>query len=124
MRRALVILAATLALLALAAAGVAFARGDGVGVGSLFGDRMIRAEVVESDGAVFDLYRGRLAAAALDSVTVREADGHVDTVPIVATTRITLGGTPTGVAALRRGMRLTIVRPSNGAATIVQALRH
>lgn len=122
MRRALVILAAGSLVLALAATAFAFARGDVVA--SLFGERMIRAEVVQADGSVFDIYRGRLVVAALDSVTVREADGHVDVVPLAATTRITLGGAATGVAALRRGMRVTVVRPSNAAATIVQVLRH
>jgi hypothetical protein len=121
MRRPLVILALLLAALTLAAAGFGFARA--AGLPDLFGNKMIRAEVVESDGSVYDLYRGRLAAADAASVTVREADGHVDVVPVNDTTRVTFLGAPVSVTQLRRGMRVTVVRPSNGPALVVQALR-
>jgi hypothetical protein len=121
MRRSLLILAVVLAVLVAAAAAFAVARSGPIG--TIFGARMIRAEVVERDGSVYDLYRGQLVAVSPASVTVQEADGHVDTIPISVTTRVTMNGRPATRLALRRATQATVVRPSGGTAILVQARR-
>jgi hypothetical protein len=119
MRRSFVVTLLAAAVLVVAAGAFAFARANPIG--DLFGPRMIRAEVVERDGSVFDLYRGTLVGVTPASVTVQEADGHVDTVPMNAATRVTLNGRIVPRRALRRATQATVIRPSGGAATLVQA---
>jgi hypothetical protein len=115
MRRMLLVPLA--ALLVLVAASAAFAVGRATGIGQIFGGRMIRAEVVERDGSVFDLYRGRILAVGSASITVREADGRSDTIPLAPSTRVTGRTVRLG---LRRGLYVTVVRRSGGPALVVQ----
>ena len=113
MRRLLLI--ALVVVLLLVAASAAFAVGRAGGIARIFGARMIRAEVVERNGAVFDLYRGRVVAASTVSLTVREADGHIDTVPLSPATRVTGRST----RRLRPGLYVTVIRRSGRPALIV-----
>jgi hypothetical protein len=88
----------------------------------LFGPRMVRAEVVMNDGSDYLVDRGRLTAIAGSSLTVREPDRTV-TVSAAPSAQVTINGVTAQLAALRRGMRVTLVRLGNGPATIVQAQR-
>ncbi|MFN2629911.1 MAG: hypothetical protein ABR569_14960 [Gaiellaceae bacterium] len=97
--------------------------GSGSLAAFLFGPRMMRAEVVMKDGSDYLADRGRISSVAAGSLTLREADGRLVTVQVSPSAQVTLGGVPTTVAALRRGLRATVVRESNGPATIVQAQR-
>lgn len=97
--------------------------GSGSLAAFLFGPRMMRAEVVMKDGSDYLADRGRITSVAGGSLTLREADGRLVTVQVSPSAQVTLGGVPTTVAALHRGLRATVVRGSNGPATFVQAQR-
>jgi riboflavin synthase alpha subunit len=89
---------------------------------SVFGQRTIRAEVLglAADGSVQDVRidRGTTRAVTPTSLTISELDGTSVTVDLSASTSVT--GRIFSTAQLRRGMRVTVVRPANGAASIVQ----
>ena len=92
-------------------------------INELFGPSMIRAEVVDQNGANgtqdYRLDRGIVTAATPAQITLKEADGTVQTIPLASTTRLS-GLGRLGLAALvRRSMQVLVVRPANGAATEV-----
>lgn len=89
----------------------------------LFGDRLIRAEVILLDGAVRDmrLDHGQIVAVRRRVIRLHEADGRIVALPVAAGARITLDGRRAPWAWLRPGMTATLVRSGNGAATIVEA---
>jgi hypothetical protein len=94
-------------------ASLAVAAGGGGGpLGFLFGNQLVRAEVVLRDGSVYDVYRGRLGASRQGSLLLREPGGQLDTFQLDASTRI-VGGQPA------RGLRATVVRLSNGPVKLV-----
>lgn len=90
----------------------------------LFGQRLIRAEVVVrgtgNTTGDYLLDRGVVTAIAPDSLTLREQDGKVQTIPLAATTQVTGLRRFTVVAALRKNLHVLVVRPANGAASLVQ----
>jgi hypothetical protein len=115
MRRRFAILA--IALLALNAffwiASLAVAAGGGGGpLGFLFGNQLVRAEVVLRDGSVYDVYRGRIGFTNGGAFTLREPDGRIDRFQLDASTRV-VGGQPA------RGLRATVVTLSNGPVKLV-----
>jgi hypothetical protein len=92
--------------------------------GFLFGPQLMRAEVVLTDGSDYLIDRGRLMTnASVDSVTLREADGRVVTIPVSPSAEVTLGARTVPLQRLRRGMLVTTVRPGEAPATIVVARR-
>jgi hypothetical protein len=94
----------------------------GAAVSNVFGQRTIRAEVLglAADGSVQDVRidRGTIRAVTPASLTISELDGTSVTLDLSASTSVT--GRVFSTAQLRRGMRVTVVRPANGAASIVQ----
>ncbi len=85
-----------------------------------FGPRMIRAEVlVGGAGGVqdFRIDRGRIASTAAGSVTLRERDGTLVTIQIAANARVVPG---LGVASLRPGVRVVVIRRANSPAHLIQ----
>ena len=95
-------------------------------INQLFGQRMIRAEVVLSGTGTnptddFRIDRGVVIAATASTLTLREADGTVQAIPVASSTRLQGAGKRLGLAVLaRRGAHVLVVRPANGAATSVQ----
>jgi hypothetical protein len=93
--------------------------------GSLFGRRMARAEVVvvAPGGAVHDyrLDQGRLRLNRGVELVVRERDGTLQVVPVSPTAQVTLNGSPTSLASLRRGLWVLTVRDGDAAASVVRA---
>jgi len=89
-----------------------------------FGPRMIRAEVVvqSAPGVVRDyrIDRGRIAAAAPGSITLRERDGTLVTIQVAANARIVGLGGPVDASQLRRGLRVLVFRQANSPANLVQ----
>jgi hypothetical protein len=92
-------------------------------INQLFGPRMIRAEVlVQGVGNATQDYlvdRGVIVAIAADSLTLRELDGKQQTIPLAATTQV--GGLKrfSSLAALRRNLRVLVVRQANGPADLI-----
>jgi len=89
---------------------------------NLFGRNMIRAEVLElaPDGSVQDLRvdRGIIRIVTPGGIMVAELDGTTVSIPLSSSTSVS--GRVFSTSQLRRGMRVTVVRPANGPATEVQ----
>ena len=106
----------------LAASGFALP-GSGY-IQSLFGSRMIRAEVVwqAPDGSIEDtqLYRGTITAVSATSITLRERDRPADVIPLAANATVHIGVQVDTVALLHKGMRVIVARPANLPADTIQ----
>lgn len=88
----------------------------------LFGPTMIRTEAVLKINTVVRDYRidrGRVRAVTPTSVTLKERDGLVVTVPVSPTTRVNVNGRLVGLAGLRRGMEAMTIRAGDDAAETV-----
>jgi hypothetical protein len=60
--------------------------------------------------------RGRVAAVTPSSVTLRERDGSLWTIPVTATTIVKIDGQPSSIAQVRRLETASTVRIDGGAA--------
>lgn len=92
----------------------------------LLGPKLVRAEVVVLDGGVLHDYRidrGRIRALTRSSITIRERDGSIVTIPYATTARIRLNGRPAGLAALRRGMMVLTVRDGDAPAERIEVTK-
>jgi hypothetical protein len=93
-----------------------------------FGPAMVRAEVVVQDAIGLHDYRldqGRVRAVApaKNILKLIERDGRLVTIEVAATARIELDGRPVPLAALRRGLRVIVVREGEQPAEAVLAGR-
>ena len=97
--------------------------GGGI-IQTLFGGRMIRAEVVwqAPDGTIQDteLYRGVVIAASPTSITLREKDRPSDVIPVSSNAVVRFGAQSVTVAQLRRGLRVVVAKPANAPADMIQ----
>lgn len=92
-----------------------------------FGPKLVRAEVLVKDGGALHDYRidrGTIRAKSNGSLSLLERDGSLVTISVSPSAAITLGGTPTGFATLRRGMVATVIRDGDAPATEVRATRN
>jgi hypothetical protein len=89
----------------------------------LFGPRLMRAEVVLTDGTDYLVDHGKITSLAGGSLTLTEADGRVVTVLLAPTSKITFNGVSVGPRALRRGMQAVVVHAGSGPAVFVQVGR-
>ena len=115
---------------AAALAALALAQGGAASLSSLgnffFGPKLVRAEVVTSEGGVIHDYRvdsGRIRALAPGSLTLLEKDGTLVTVPVSPGADIRLRGVAVPFSKLRRGFLATTVRDGSAPATTVVARR-
>ena len=115
---------------AAAIAALALAQGGAASLGSLgnffFGPKLVRAEVITSEGGVIHDYRvdrGRIRAVTPSSLTLLEKDGTTVAVPVAATANVTLGGATVPLTRLKRGFMATTVRDGSASASIVVATR-
>jgi hypothetical protein len=93
-----------------------------------FGPAMVRAEVLVQDATGSHDYRldqGRVRAVqpARSFLRLIERDGRLVTIEVSVTARIELDGRPVPLAAIRRGMRVMIVREGEQPAEAVLAGR-
>jgi hypothetical protein len=91
---------------------------------SLFGPRMIRAEVIVQSplgGAPqdFRVDRGLVTASTATSFTLREQDGTTATIPTSVSTRVS-GPLRFTALPLHRGLRVLVIRQANEPAQVVQ----
>ncbi len=89
-----------------------------------FGPRMIRAEVIlqGARGVVndFRLDRGVITATGPGSITLRERDGTLVTIPVAAGARVVGSPRFTDVSRLRPPLRVLVVRKANTPANVIQ----
>ena len=95
-------------------------------VQTFLGPRLVRAEVVLMEGGVPKLYRldrGRVRDFTRSSITLRERDGTVVTVPVAPTVRVRVNGRLTGFAGLRRGLWATTIRTGDAPVDRIEVTR-
>ena len=78
----------------------------------LFGPKMMRAEVVEKDGADWRLDRGVITDVSSSQLTLREADGKILTIPVSSTTRVVRRRHRVPLSALSRRWHVLVTWPS------------
>ena len=93
-----------------------------------YGNGLIRAEVVVVDAEGLHDWRldqGRILRVmpAREAVRIVEHDGRVVEAQVAADARVELHGRSVFLAALRRGMRVLLVREADGPAVVVLAGR-
>ena len=119
-----------LAAAAAAIAVLALAQGGAASLASLgnffFGPKLVRAEVITSEGGVIHDYRvdrGRIRQVTSSSLTLVEKDGTVVPVPVAPTAVVTLAGRSVPLTRLKRGFTATTVRDGAASASTVIATR-
>ena len=117
-----VLLALNVVLVSAQLAGAAFPKGLGA---YFLGPKMVRAEVILMEGGGlrdYRLDRGTIRdRPVVGSLTLRERDGTVVTLPVAPDATITLNDRYTGFERLRRGMTVVVVREGAGPVIEVRA---
>jgi hypothetical protein len=88
-----------------------------------FGPRLIRAEVIVGGSARaedFRIDRGVITAVVPGSITLRERDLTVVTIPVTPATKVRGGAGARTVAQLRPRMRVLVVRKANDPAAQIE----
>jgi hypothetical protein len=97
--------------------------GGGI-IQTMFGGRLIRAEVLwlTPDGKVQDtrLDRGVVTSFSSDSIVLREKDGSQQTIPLATNVAVHIGYQIGTTANLRRGMRVVVSRQATSPADSIQ----
>jgi hypothetical protein len=97
--------------------------GPGGVIGDLVGSRLVRAEVlVQTPGGTTDyrIDRGTIVSSDAGSITLRELNGEIVTIPVAPDARVQGGGRFGTVAQLRKRTRATVLRDANGPVSVVQ----
>ncbi len=123
--RRFVLLAATLVSLNLAlwfaSPGLALRRAV---IQELFGPKMVRVQVYEKNGVEWNLDRGVITSISPTQLTLKEADGRIQQIPLSPTTRVIgLGGHQIPATVLAPRWRVLVTWPANGAAQSVDVER-
>ena len=117
-----VLLALNVVLVSAQLAGAALPKGLGA---YFLGPKMVRAEVILMEGGGlrdYRLDRGTIRdRPVVGSLTLRERDGTVVTLPVAPDATITLNDRYTGFERLRRGMTVVVVREGAGPVIEVRA---
>jgi hypothetical protein len=88
----------------------------------LFTDKLIRADVLEKNGD-WRIDRGVITQVTDSQLTLREADGRVQAIPLTSLTRVGYHGTRLSVAALAPHWHVLVTWPANGAAQSIDVER-
>jgi hypothetical protein len=92
-------------------------------VNQLFGPAMVRAEVIKRNGSDWRLDRGVITSVDSTQVTLKEADGRIQQIPLAATTKVVRFGHHLSVVALAPRWHVLVTWPANGAAQSVDVER-
>jgi hypothetical protein len=93
-------------------------------ISELFGPKLIRAEVIERSGGDWRLDRGVITAVNSTQLTLREADGRIQAIPLsTSTTKVFRYGTRIPVGALAPRWHVLVTWPATGAAQSVDVER-
>ena len=96
-------------------------------VSQLFGPKMIRAEAVEKTavGGSTDwrLDRGAIVSVTATQLTLREADGRIQPIPVSSSTKVLRFGQRLPLSALSQHWHVLVTWPASGAAQSVDVER-
>jgi hypothetical protein len=104
----------------LAAPGLALRRAV---IQQLFGPKMVRAEVIEKNGSDWRLDRGVIVSVDGTQLTLREADGRRQQIPLSSTTSVVRLGRHLPLSVLAPRWHVLVTWPSNGPAQSVDVER-
>jgi hypothetical protein len=105
--------------LLLASPGLALRRAI---VQQLFGPKLVRADVL-TKGGEWRLDRGVIKQVGGSQLTLREADGRIQAIPLSASTRVVYFGRNLPLSSLTRRERVLVTWPASGAAESVDVER-
>jgi hypothetical protein len=88
----------------------------------LFADKLIRADVLEKNGD-WRIDRGVITQVSDSQLTLREADGRIQAIPLTSLTRVGYHGSRMSVSSLVLHSRVVVTWPANGAAQSVDVER-
>ena len=118
------LLAALAVALWLAPAGLALRHAV---VKQVFSGKLVRLEAIErtavAGSADWRIDRGVVASASGSMLTLREADGRVQTIPLASSTRVLRLGRRVSLGALKQGRRVLVTWPASGPAQSVDVER-
>jgi len=96
-------------------------------VQELFGPKLIRAEAIDSCGrgctTDWRVDRGVITSVNSTQVTLREADGRVQSIPLSATTKVIRFGSRLPLSALAPRWHVAVTWPANSSAKSVDVER-
>jgi hypothetical protein len=84
-------------------------------VNELFGPKMVRATVLERNGQEWNVDRGVITVVNGTQVTLREADGRIQQIPLSSTTSVIRFGRQLSVNVLAPRWHVLVTWPANGA---------
>jgi hypothetical protein len=87
-------------------------------VNQLFGPRMVRLTVLERNGQEWSIDRGVVRSVDSTQVTLREADGRIQQIPLSGTTKVIRLGQRLPLTALAPRWRVLVEWPTNGGAAV------
>jgi hypothetical protein len=88
-------------------------------VTQLFGPKMVRAVAVERNGDQWNLDRGVITQVSSTQLTLLEADGRVQPIPLADTTRVIRLRHQLALTALKKRWRVLVTWPTTGPAVSV-----
>jgi len=91
-------------------------------VDQLFAQKLIRADVLEKSGD-WRLDRGVITQVNSSQLTLREADGRVQAIPLSSLTRVGFNGSRLSLSTLAPKWRVLVTWPASGAAESVDVQR-
>ena len=91
-------------------------------VAQLFAQKLIRVDVLEKNGD-WRIDRGVITQVSSSQLTLREADGRVQAIPLSSFTRVAFYGHRLPVSALAPHWHVLVTWPANGAAQSIDVER-
>jgi hypothetical protein len=91
-------------------------------VEQLFAQKLIRADVLEKNGD-WRIDRGVVTEVTDTQLTLREADGRIQAIPLTSLTRVALYGHRLSASSLAPRWRVLVTWPANGPAQSVDVER-
>jgi hypothetical protein len=92
-------------------------------VTQLFGQNMVRAQVLKKDGTEWNLDRGVITKVNSTQLTLREFDGRLQQIPLSETTKVIRRGHRLALSALARRWHVVVLWPPIGPAHSVDVER-
>jgi hypothetical protein len=84
-------------------------------VSELFGPKMVRLTVLERNGQEWNVDRGVITQVSGTQVTLREADGRIQQIPLAGTTDVLRFGRQISESSLALRSHVLVTWPANGA---------
>ena len=85
-------------------------------VNQLFGPKMVRLTVLEKNGQEWNVDRGVITAVSSTQVTLREADGRIQPIPLSTTTSVIRYGRQLSTSVLAPRWHVLVTWPADGSA--------